>query len=189
MPTSKRILIACIVAFLPGLLSAQEERAAIVGSLDDGSSVPAIPAAPPLPQFQVLETSEKQLPDRKLILHRVANSGLLPSMSPAAANPAQISDTGEPKQFIIVTATVVDRKASLLKWWHGGTEYQAWSSVDFNYLTVINGVRKGGKDYKTVLMVGNSSVSPGQGQVRYEIPAGLPSDVPSLLLIKGNPAD
>jgi len=202
MRTSKRILIACLAAPLPGVLSAQEEHATIVGRLDDGRTAPVSPGAP-VPPLQVLETKVEQLPDGKLTIHRVANPGLPapappmpagPSGAPAGAASASLPISPPPvpqekSQLVPISATLVDGRASLITWSHNGADFEAWSSVDFNYLTVFTGVKKGQTTYEPLVSVGSVLSSARPGDARYRIPQSLKLNEVSFVLTKGDPAN
>lgn len=173
-----------------------EERVTITGDILDGSPSEPSPKME-LPAVVIRESRTNNLSDRKITFNRVADPKLpvprpsLPEKAPLSAKQIEgIQNSPEVQRWIkeakqtthlFLSATVVDEKATLLRWWHEGVEFQAWSNVNFNYLTGFAEYRKGEQLYSALLMVGDVSSAQQPEDSPYRIPAGLPSGKPALI--------
>jgi hypothetical protein len=179
------ITAALLLLPLTSLLFAGD--VSIVGALSDGT--PPQPAATKEPRaFEVLATTEQDVGGRKLIVQRVKPP--LPPTEPAAAVKANVpaavplASPAVGEIPFALSATVVDHRATLLRWSHGGREYEAWSSVDFNHLTGFAAFRKGARQFAFTLGIGNSRAKDAP-----PVPEGLRFDVPAFMVIKGDPGN
>ncbi len=196
-------LAACIAAlWLP--TASLGQQAVILGEISDGTPPPPAPK-PELPEFEILETAERQLPDRSLTVHRVKNPGL-PRPEPAAAGTAGLSpeqvgalrDTSARREWlaqrekttiVFLSATIVDGRATLLRWWHEGGTWQAWSNIDFNDLTGFGSYAKGDRLFALFLGVGNLNSASLPAHSPFRIPPDLPAGPPVFRVIQGDPND
>lgn len=182
----------------------------IVGTLDDGTPPPSAPL-PDLPTLDVEKTSIRALPDRKVIVHRVKDPKL--SVRQQTALPSEI-DPEDPEvqewiagqqeaemdiELVIVSATIYDRQFTFLRWWvfrNDGQpeEYNAWSNVDFNYLTGFPMFEAGNTRFGLLMAIGNidseqqrtTRENAGAAFDPVEIPA-LPIGDPAYMITKGDP--
>lgn len=131
--------LSVIVALL-GALSA-EEAPKIVSPLFGEDPLPEIsdPTPPEPPELEVLRTLQKDDGGRKIML-MFATKPDLPEEAenaPPADPPPTLPESPEAltSRSIVLTATVYDNQSSRLRWSHDGQQYEAWSNVDFEYLT------------------------------------------------------
>jgi hypothetical protein len=180
-------------------LQAQDEGGAkLVSPVADGT--PALPAPPKeLPAFTVRSTTVRQLQDRKIIMQRISDPGLPdppPPPPPATkevlealrASPEwqkRIADHKESK-LILLSASVVDGKATFVRWYHDGEEFQAWSNVNFNHLSGFAEFESGRKRYHFIMAVGDISTAKGSKSEWPGKPPELGVDYPAFTLIKGD---
>lgn len=90
---------------------------------------------------------------------------------------------------MFISATVVDQQATLLRWWHEGTEYRAWSNADWMILTGFSDFVKDGHHYTALLMAGRIHSEPLPPESPYRIPANFPEQPGTFILTQGDPAD
>ncbi len=86
---------------------------------------------------------------------------------------------------MFLSASVVDHRATLLRWWEGGKEYQAWSNVDFKFLTGFGSFSKGDRHFVTFMGVGDVSSASLRKESMFSIPAEPPAGAPDFRMIKG----
>jgi len=86
---------------------------------------------------------------------------------------------------LFLSASVVDHRATLLRWWEGGKEYQAWSNLDFKYLTGFASFSKGERHFVTFMGVGDVSSASLREESMFGIPADLPTGAPDFRMIQG----
>jgi hypothetical protein len=86
---------------------------------------------------------------------------------------------------LFLSATVVDNRATLLRWWEGGKEYQAWSNLDFKHLTGFASFSKGERHFVNFMGVGDISSSAFRNDTMFEIPADLQTGAPHFRMIHG----
>jgi hypothetical protein len=195
-----KTLTALTLFFVCGLpLHAQDEGGAkIVSPVADGT--PALPASPKeLPAFTVRSTTVRQMEDRKIIMQRVSDPGLPDPPPPPPpttkeelealrASPEwqeRIDDHKESK-LILLSAAVVDGKATLVRWYHDGEEFQAWSNVNFNHLSGFAEFESDRTRYSFIMAVGDISTAK---ELELEWPGKPPElgvDYPAFTLVKGD---
>lgn len=191
------LLTTSLACGLP--LQAQDENAAeLVGLVADGT--PAEPAPPKeLPAFTVRSTIVRQLEDRKIIMQRVADPQLPdppPPPSPATkeelealrASPEwqeRIANHKETK-LILLSASVVNGKATFVRWYHEGEEYQAWSNVNFNHLSGFAEFESDRTRYAFIMAVGDITTGKERKLEWPGKPTELGVDYPAFTLVKGD---
>ncbi len=194
---SLAILTASLVCSFP--LHAQEDSGAkLVGPVSDGT--PAKPAPPKeLPSFRVQSKTVRQLEDRKIIMERVADPQLpYPPPPPAPATKEElealraspewqgrIADHKESK-LILLSASVVDGKATFVRWYHDGEEFQAWSNVNFNHLSGFAEFESYRTRYHFIMAVGDISTDKEHNTEWPGKPLELGVDYPAFTLMKGD---
>jgi hypothetical protein len=166
------------------------QEIAIVGPLSDGT-VASIPRAIDSREFEVRETVVHDLADRKITIHRVRSPGpqAPPEETPQPA-PAAPMAGGEahnkPLHALLLAATVVDNQATFLRWWRAGQEYQAWSNVNFNYLTGFSRFRVGEKPFSPVIALANVNSATSVDPNLQSIPPDLPPGPPAFVVTQGD---
>lgn len=191
------ILAVTLACGLP--LQAQDESGArLVGPVSDGT--PAEPAPQKeLPAFTVQSTIVRQLDNRKIIMQRVANPGLPdPPPPPPPATKEELEALRaslewqerianyKPTKLILLSATVVDGKATFVRWYHEGEEFQAWSNVNFNHLSGFAEFESDNVRYGFIMAVGDISTNKER---KFEWPGTPPElgvDYPAFSLVKGD---
>jgi hypothetical protein len=191
------ILTHVIVLCLP-IAAIAQERVTIDGILSDG-----VPPPPPPPkvlhEFKVISTAEIPLEQRKMIVRRVEDPGFPDPtpQAPAVIDPATVEAfknspaylTWQEKQThttsLFLSASVVDHRATLLRWWEGGREYQAWSNLDFKYLTGFASFSKGERNFVTFMGVGDVSSASLREESMFGIPADIPTGAPDFRMVQG----
>ena len=122
-------------------------------------------------KFRVLDQTQINLGDRKLILNRVAPPTLTeqravvaPPAIPLSAEAAQAAVRRESKkaQVLFLSATVYDRAVTQLRWFGEGGEFRVFSNIDFNYLTGLGAIETEDTVYTLFLGVGNETAVAGQ---------------------------
>ncbi|MEI6789524.1 MAG: hypothetical protein WCL49_13700 [bacterium] len=91
-----------------------------------------------------------------------------------------------------LSGTVYDHRATLLRWTHGGEEYEAWSNLDFNVMKDTNSVEVGSTTYLIFMMIGDESTTPRIVESGVIIASKVPTippipKEPGFVLVKGNP--
>jgi len=199
------IPLAIVASFGLSLISsAQDGPVTIVGELSDGTPSPPAPK-PELPPVEIRETKVVQLPDRQVTIHRIADPGLpdprpkLPERQEMSAeeieafrsSPAvqQWLEEAAKTTHLFISATVVDDRATFLRWWHDGTEYQAWSNSDWMILTGFAECQKGDKRFVSLLMAGRMSSANLPADSPYRIPDDLPAEPGTYRITQGDLAN
>lgn len=191
-------ILTHIIALCLPIAAIAQERVTIDGILSDGTPPPP-PPPKVLHEFKVISTEEIPLEKRKMIVRRVEDPGFPDPTPPAPAviDPATVAafknspaymDWQEKQTHttsLFLSASVVDHRATLLRWWEGGKEYQAWSNLDFKYLTGFASFSKGERNFVTFMGVGDVSSAALREDSMFEIPADLPTGAPDFRMIQG----
>lgn len=201
------IPLAIVASIGLSLIAAvQDAPVTIVGELSDGTPPPQAPKPiPKLPPVKIRETKVVQLPDRQVTIHRIADPGLpdprpkLPERREFSAeeieafrNSPQVQqglNEAAKTTHLSISATVVDGRATLLRWWHDGAEYQAWSNSDWMILTGFAECQKGDKRFVTILMAGQMSSANLPADSPYRIPDDLPAEPGTYRITQGDLAN
>jgi len=201
MKRSYSIILSLSTLWIATSIVAQDEPVTIVGELADGTS-PVPTARPALPEVEIRETLEHQLPDRKITIHRIKDPGL-PDPRPKPTKAIGLSDeeiesflnSPEVQRWIeeaaktirmSISVTVVDHRATLLRWRHDGAEYRAWSNANWMYLAGISELQKGEKRFSSVMGIGNTDSARLPEDSPYRIPEHLPAEPGTYRVIQGN---
>jgi hypothetical protein len=174
------------------------DRVTIDGILSDGTPPPP-PPPKVLHEFKILSTEEIPLEQRKMIIHRVEDPGFPDPTPPAPAmiDPATVAAFKNSPAYLewqekqthttslFLSASVVDHRATLLRWWECGKEYQAWSNLDFKYLTGFASFSKGDRHFVTFMGVGDVSSAALRNESMFQIPSDLPAGAPDFRMIQG----
>ncbi len=199
------IPLAIVASFGLSLIAiAQEDSVTIVGQLSDGTPPPPTPK-PELPPVEIRETKVVQLPDRQVTIHRIADPGL-PDPRPKLPERQELSqeeidafrNSPAVQQWLeeaakttplFISATVVDGRATYLRWWHEGAEYQAWSNADWMLLTGFAECEKGDKRFVSLLMAGRMSSEHLPAESPYRIPEDLTAEPGTYRITQGDLTD
>jgi hypothetical protein len=166
-----------------------QEDAHIIRSADEAAPAPLSGESMKPPMALVTERTYFRMDSgRWLTFNRVARPSLpltSAATSSAIADPALTDDNGEAaltsqgdrgaENLHVISASVPSEpneemsRATLVRWWHEGKEFAAWSNVDFRYLNGFSGFKARGSTYHMIL--GVCSVNPET----YRVPPGLPS--------------
>jgi hypothetical protein len=194
-------IIIIISHCLPFAAIAQD-RVTIDGVLNDGTPPPS-PPPNALPEFKIISTEVISMQKRKLIVNRVEDPGF-PDPTPPPSVPVDLTalqafkntpeyqamqERSDNTTHLFLSATVVDHRATLLRWWDNGKEYQAWSNVDFNYLTGFASFSKGERHFVTFMGVGDIDSTKLPQESMFLIPADLPAGAPQFKMIQGLASD
>jgi hypothetical protein len=76
---------------------------------------------------------------------------------------------------MFISATVVDHRATLVRWWHDGAEYRAWSNANWLYLTGFADCKEGDRRFSTLLLAWNTYSAQLPEDSPYRIPEDLPA--------------
>ncbi len=201
-------------------MSSQLETTAITGHLHDGTPSPPSPPMPE-PELNILKTLTKPivriepapLPDMQPVQKTVTLTKHIivepdyPEVPPPLP-PREITDPAviarmaimrakyRKTEMVYVSATVYDRRRTLVKWWPNGHHEEAmsaWSDVDFNLLSGFAEFTLQGRKFSLLMGLGNEnsttrrrSVSKtGRTYTTPEIPM-IPADGPGFVVIKGD---
>jgi hypothetical protein len=175
---------------LPKTACHAQDPVVIVGRLADGTPPIAVPANP-LPEFEILETTARQLPGRTLTIHHVSEASLRLDAQPISAATTSEEDAlsqqaTPPTTVLTISATVLDRESTLLHWAHDGKPFAAWSNIDFNYLTGFTQFRKGERHYVNLMLLENLDTSRFPDPHPYALPDDLCIEEPAFLPIQGD---
>ena len=194
--------IAILLALLLPLTGIAQEKVTIDVVLNDGTPPPP-PPPKVLPEFKIISTEEIPMAKRKLIVNRVENPGF-PDPTPPPPVPVDpaalqavknspeyqaMQERSENTSHLFLSATVVDHRATLLRWWDKGKEYQAWSNVDFNYLTGFASFSKGDRHFVAFMGVGDIDSAKLREESMFQIPADLPAGAPQFRMVQGLAGD
>ncbi|MEY4244222.1 MAG: hypothetical protein RLZZ245_1807 [Verrucomicrobiota bacterium] len=191
-------ILTHVIALCLPIAAIAQERVTIDGILSDGTPPPP-PPSKVQHEFKILSTEEIPLERRKMIINRVEDPGFPDPTPPppAVIDPATVAafksspaylEWQEKQQrttSLFLSASVVDNRATLLRWWEGGKEYQAWSNVDFKYLTGFASFSKGDRSFVTFMGVGDVSAASLRAESMFQAPADLPTGVPDFRMIQG----
>jgi hypothetical protein len=200
-----RIPVAIVASVAVSLMAtAQDAPVTIVGELSDGSPPPSVPK-PELPPVEIRETKVVQLPDRQVTIHRIADPGLpdprpkLPERQELSAEEIEVFrnspavrqwlEEAAKTKHLFISATVVDDRATFLRWWHDGAEYQAWSNSNWMILTGFAECQKGDKRFVSLLMAGRMSSAHLPANSPYRIPDDLPAEPGTYRIVQGDLAN
>ena len=196
--------VSVVLIVLVGLVTAWGEPVVIVGELDDGIPDPS-PLRPELPNAEILETVTHQLADRKITIHRIKDPNwpnppppvprmteLSPEEMEAFRNSPEVQQwlqAADNSTHLFIFATVVDHRATLLRWWHDGAEYRAWSNANWLYLTGFSECRKGDRSFLPLLAAVDIDSARLPEDSPYRIPEDLPAEPGSYYVIHGDLAN
>jgi len=201
----RRIPLAILAYFGISLIAAaQDAPVTIVGELSDGTPPPSAPR-PELPPIEIRETKVVELSDRQVTIHRISDPGLpdprpkLPERHEMSAEEIEtFSNSPQVQQWLeeaaktthlFISATVVDDRATFLRWWHDGAEYQAWSNSDWMILSGFAECQKGDKRFVSLLMAGRMSSANLPANSPYRIPDDLPAEPGTYRITQGDLAN
>ncbi len=201
MKKSLTLPAAFALVLLPAAALAQDDPVTIVGPLADGTPPQPAPEVV-LPEVEIRETLEHQLGDRKITINRIKDPGL-PDPRPAPPKtteltPEQIEafrNSPEVQQWLeeaaktthmFISATVIDQRATLIRWWHEGSEYLAWSNANWLYLTGFTDCQKGDRHFSSLLIASNMNSTQLPEDSPYRIPEDLPAVPGTYRVIKGD---
>jgi hypothetical protein len=192
-----RAALFALTAF-PTFAFSQEAR--LLGDVADGKPTAAV-APKVLPKFSVQSTATYRLKDRKIVMQRVADPGLPERPAPPSAKSKEELEAlraspewqelvakHKPTELVMLSATVVDGKATFLRWWHEGEEFEAWSNVDFNHFSGFAEFEAGEKHYAYMMAVGNFSSAGDRKLTWLGKPPELGVDYPAFTIVKGDTA-
>jgi hypothetical protein len=103
-----------------------------------------------------------------------------------------LSSPGD-NEFVRFSATVYDRKVTLLRWFEDGHEFRAYSNVDFNYLSGPGSISLGGVTLHFTMGIGNESAAleedtlGGAGYTRLPNFSNFPADRSRYFIIGDQP--
>jgi len=190
-----RATLFALAAF-PALAFSQDAR--LVGEVADGKPAAAVPPKV-LPKFSVQSTSTHRLKDRKIVMQRVADPGLQERPAPPTAKSKEEVEAlrASPEwqelvakhkktELVMLSASVVDGKATFLRWWHEGEEYEAWSNVNFNHFSGFAEFEAGEKHYAYMMAVGNFSSAGDRNLGWLGKPPELGMNYPAFTIVKGD---
>ena len=205
-------LFAMVLAY-PLALLAQDSTAPVPRidhPLSDGTWSPPPPPVP-LPERPVLEETEYVLPaeGRSIIVQRVVPPDQPPPAPPETSDlteeelvaakarfeAAAAEYKANPPRMVTFSCTVYDLTATRVRWMHEGTEYVAWSNIDWNDFAGLGSFIAGEKQTRHMVMLGlgnvdNDSVLPnGTTRADGTVIPELPTDGPGFVLVKGDPTD
>ena len=166
-----------------------DEAVTIIGHLADGSQTIAGERRE-IPALEIHDTVVQTVPQGSITIHRVKppDSPLPSRFESEVSGDAYLGDAATVNEFLAVFATVVDRRATYLRWFFDRQEYSAWSNVDFNYLLGFSRFRKGDREFTSMLFLSNvaSSDRAGLSQEVDDFLATLPADSPGFLPVEGD---
>lgn len=84
-------------------------------------------------------------------------------------------------QYLFLSATVFDRKTTLLRWWHEGIEHQAYSNINFHEARSANFFEKDGVVYVLFMAIGDENSENLADWNARAAERGLPQRVPRIL--------
>lgn len=192
-----KLLISCCWIFNGFSLEAQDVE--IFGGVSEGKYPPPIPPKelPDLPVVREISHIDK---GRMIRMKQVNDPGY-----PEPESKPSVQSSFDEKAFWLslseeqkaefdavnntlvfsLSATVVDHQATRLHWRHDGENYEAWSNVDFNYLTGFTRFKVDGRYYDPYFGIGNTS-SEYEG---VEKPPVFPTRQPTFILTRGDEND
>jgi hypothetical protein len=198
----KNLTLSALLALvlLPAAALAQDAPVTIVGDLADGTPPPPAPEVV-LPEVEIRETFEHQLGNRKITINRIKDPGLpdprpvplkdkelTPEEIEAFRNSPEVQqwlDQAAKTTHMFISATVIDHRATLIRWWHDGTEYRAWSNANWLYLTGFTECQKGDRHFSSLLLASNMNSALLPEDSPYRIPGDLPTVPGTYRVIQG----
>lgn len=166
------------------------EDAFVLGDIPDGSPSVRVPPRV-LPPFKVMRQAEHPVREGKLTVQWVSPPEWPPEPPPAALPKISPEEEAElaklpPEIFLQFSATVYDHQLTLLRWYHETKEYQAWSNVDFNELS-IGGFQVKGQRYSLFMGLDNSFPGDESEEAAKKVLPLLRGEKPRFVLISGDP--
>ena len=177
-------------------------EARLLGKVADGTPPPP-PIPPELPNFKVEDTAVRQLPDRKVTIHRVEDPNLPPLPEPPEppgeeeleamrqspeyqALLAKAREHYRKFRYAFVSATVIDHERTRLWWWVPGdlerkTEprsFRAWSNVDFFHLGGFGSYEYDGVEYMLIMGLGGTTTEEMKEWQRLAAERGVEVEMP-----------
>lgn len=202
-----RTLATLSMMVIPASAQSAKERhindAEIIGQLSDGRPSPA-PKAREFPDFEIKRAKSHMRSEHRIVLHQVGEPDL-PKLEPTKPRKTKeeiealfnsdeflkLKQEAEnnPVKFGVVSATVYGKTKTHLHWWYDGHSFEAWSNVDFNYLSGFHQFEGRGKRF--IFLMGLGSAATKNSNVRKKLPEipNLPSlsqKGPSYLLVEGD---
>jgi len=191
-------ILTHIIALCLPIAAIAQERVTIDGILSDATPPPS-PLPKVLHEFKVISTEEIPLEQRKMIVRRVEDPGFPDPtpQPPAVIDPATVAAFKNSPAYLewqekqtqtttlFLSASVVDHRATLLRWWEDGKEYQAWSNLDFKFLTGFASFSKGDRHFVTFMGVGDVSSAALHNESLFRIPSDLPAGAPDFRMVQG----
>lgn len=159
----------------------------IIGPISDGSPSAPVEKAP-LPVAPVEKTVVHQDNGRSITFQKIQQPDL-PSPAAQSVAPAngessnsvpELPQVSERPGMFMLSATVYGHQKTLLRWWHEGEEFVAWSTVDFNYLGGFAAYEAKGAQYNFIMALGDSPLTDA-----LDAPV-LPTNGPAFVLVKGD---
>lgn len=153
-------------------------------------------------EAEVRESTVVQLPDRQITIQRVDSPKVPDShrvhTEPQVLSPVEVDTVSKSLEmqqwldqetkttFLSISATVVDQRATFLRWRHEGAEYQAWSNANWMLLTGFSEYEKDDRRYVYILMASEVSSKnlPPESQLR--VPDDLPIEPGIYQIIQGD---
>lgn len=195
--TAVVLLIACLVIGNNTTEAQQSvEKVEILGGISEGVSPPPKPPKV-LPDLPVVREISHIGKGRMIRMKRVEDPGYPePESTPmvqtqddeeafwlshSVERKAEIEAMNNALVFSL-SATVVDHRATRLRWIHEGKIYEAWSNVDFNHLTGFTRFKVDGRYYDPYFGIGNTS-SEMEG---VEKAPDFPTREPTFILTRGD---
>jgi len=99
-----------------------------------------------------------------------------------------------PVVTLFLSGTVYDHKTTLLRWRHGGADYQAWSNLDFNVMQNVPTVQVGNTSYHLLMMFWDATTTPRVTSSGSVITPAIPKipklpEEPGFVVVAGDPAN
>lgn len=125
------------------------------------------PVRKPEPNYDIRSTKETELPGRKVRIHQIDLPERVPVPEAQRVVPevpqltpeeiAEIEANYRPGIFTSLSATVVDRKATFLRWSYRGESFYAWSSIDFNFIRGVGRFEIDDQSYSLFMGIGETT--------------------------------
>ncbi len=174
-----RRLVVLFMGVLVVHASAQREtdpNAGEIRILDKVFEVPDFIPPTPKPdwketgEFQIQKTRERILSSGKKIKIHLGQPPLREPAPPKPEEPElteaeleKLKAEYKAEKFLSLSATVVDGKATLVRWSYGEQSYRIWSAVDFNHLRGISRFYVDGQPYSIFMGIGDVSSEQREG--------------------------
>lgn len=186
------VMALAVVCWVPGDTQAQSAGATV--------SVASAPLA---------ESVECPIRGGSAVLQRMVLPGrartdhpspsVAPPRVPTRSTRPWFGPSQHPRYFIMLSATVYDRRRTLLRWQVGGDyprSYAAWSNIDFNHFSGVGVFDQSGKHFALFMGISNQDTARMAARMAafgriYQppIPPPLLEDVPCFVVVEGDPAD